>query len=299
MSDFWSFWVIAIVTINLGLCAFLLIWVAKPIDNEPALGESMGHSYDGIEEYNNPMPRWWIGLFWATIVFAIGYLVLYPGYGKWAGVLGWTAVNQYEAEMKAADEKYAPIFNKFAAMPIEQVAADPEAHAMGQRLFLSYCAVCHGASAKGARGFPNLTDNDWLYGGEPATIEETITNGRHAGMPAWGSVLGEEGVNEVAFYVASLSRPESAAGKEDLVQAGAAKFQTNCVMCHGADAKGNHAFGAPNLTDNTWLYGGSVAVIKETITGGRQGQMPAQHERLSAAKIHLLAAYVYSLSHPQ
>lgn len=296
MSDFWSFWIIAIVTINLGLCAWLLVWVSKPIDNEPAMGESMGHSFDGIEEYNNPMPRWWIGLFWATIVFAIAYLVLYPGYGKWTGVLGWTQVNQYEAEVKAADEKFAPYFNKFAAMPIEQVATDPEAKAMGQRLFVSYCAVCHGANAKGARGFPNLTDSDWLYGGEPATIKETITNGRHAAMPAWGAILGEEGVNEVAFYVASLSRPDAVAGKEDLVQAGAAKFQANCVMCHGADAKGNVAFGAPNLTDATWLYGGSLAVIKETITGGRQGQMPAQHERLSEAKIHLLAAYVYGLS---
>lgn len=297
MSDFWSFWVAAIVTINLGLCVWLLIYVSKPIDNEPAMGESMGHSFDGIEEYNNPMPRWWIGLFWATIVFAIGYLVAYPGYGKFAGILNWTQVNQYETEVKAADEKYAPIFQKYAAMPIEQVAADPDARAMGQRLFLSNCAVCHGSNAQGARGFPNLTDNDWLYGGEPATIVESITNGRQAGMPNWGAVLGEEGVNEVAFYVASLSHPELKTEKAELIAAGEAKFQANCAMCHGADAKGNHVFGAPNLTDNIWLYGGSIATIKETITSGRQGKMPAQHERLSPAKIHLLAAYVYGLSH--
>lgn len=297
MSGFWSFWIIAIVTINLGLCVWLLIWVSKPIANEPASGESMGHSFDGIEEYNNPMPRWWVGLFWATIAFAIGYLALYPGYGgHWKGLLGWTAVNQYEAEVKAAEERFAPIFQKYAAMPIEQVAADPEARAMGQRLFLTDCAVCHGSNAQGARGFPNLTDNDWLYGGAPETIKETITNGRQAAMPAWGAVLGEEGVNEVAFYVASLSHPELKTEKPALVSAGEAKFQANCTMCHGADAKGNHAFGAPNLTDNIWLYGGSIATIKETLMGGRQGQMPAQHGRLSEAKIHLLTAYVYGLS---
>jgi cytochrome c oxidase cbb3-type subunit 3 len=296
MSGFWSFWVIAIVTINLALCVFLLLWVSKPIDGEPPMGESMGHSFDGIEEYNNPMPQWWIALFWATIVFAVAYLVLYPGYGSFKGVLNWTQVNQYEAEVKATEDRIAPIFAKFAAMPVEQVAADPEARGIGQRLFLTECAVCHGSNAQGARGFPNLTDNDWLYGGTPDAIKETITNGRVAAMPAWGAVLGEEGVNEVALYVASLSRPELKAEKAELVVAGEAKFQSNCTMCHGADGKGNYAFGAPNLTDGIWLYGGDIATIKETLNGGRQGVMPAQHGRLSPERIHLLTAYVYGLS---
>lgn len=296
MSGFWSFWVIAIVTINLGLCVFLLLWVSRPIDGEPPIGESMGHSFDGIEEYNNPMPRWWIFLFWGTIAFAIAYLVLYPGYGTWKGVLGWTQVNQYEAEVKATEERIAPIFQKYAAMSVEDVAADPEARAIGKRIFLTECSVCHGSNAQGARGFPNLTDNDWLYGGTPEAIKATITNGRQAAMPPWGAVLGEEGVNEVALYVASLTRTELKTEKAELVAAGEAKFQANCVMCHGADAKGNVAFGAPNLTDNIWLYGGDIATIKETLNGGRQGVMPAQGERMSAERIHLLTAYVYGLS---
>lgn len=299
MSDFWSFWVIAIVTINLGGCAWLIWWTAKPIDDEPATGESMGHAFDGIEEYNNPMPRWWLFLFWATIAFAAVYLVLYPGYGKFKGVLGWTSTNQWEAEVQAADALTAPLYARLSAMPIEQLATNPEGQQVGQRLFLSNCAVCHGSSAKGAVGFPNLTDNDWLYGGEPEKIKETITGGRTAGMPAWGAVLGEEGVNEVAHYVASLSHPEMKTERPELVAAGEAKYQTNCVMCHGADGKGNHAFGAPNLTDNIWLYGGSLAVIRETILHGRQGQMPAQKDLLSQEKIHVLSAYVYGLSKAQ
>lgn len=297
MTTFWSFWVIAIVTINLVGCAWLIWWTAKPIDNEPASGESMGHTFDGIEEYNNPMPRWWLGLFWGTLVFAVIYLVMYPGYGNWKGLLGWTQVGQWEAEVKATEERIAPIFAKYAAMPVEAVAQDAEAREIGKRLFLNNCAVCHGSNAHGARGFPNLTDNDWLYGGTPDAIKETITNGRMAAMPAWGAVLGEDGVNEVAHYVKSLSVAQIKTDKPELVAAGETKFQTNCAMCHAADGKGNFAFGAPNLTDETWLYGGDIPTIKETLNGGRQGVMPAQKNLLTPEKIHLLTAYVYGLSH--
>ncbi|MFZ5755688.1 MAG: cytochrome-c oxidase, cbb3-type subunit III [Pseudomonadota bacterium] len=297
MTDFWSFWVIAIVTINLGGCAWLLWWVSRPMKNEPPIGESMGHAFDGIEEYNNPMPRWWLWLFYLTIAFAIGYLIMYPGYGKWQGVLGWTQVNQWEKEVAETEARIAPIFQKFAAMPVEELAKNPEAREIGQRLFLTNCAVCHGSSAHGARGFPNLTDNDWLYGGTPEKIKETITAGRQAAMPTWITVLGDEGVNEVAYYVKSLSTPELKTEKPELVEAGAGKFAANCALCHNADAKGNPAFGAPNLTDTIWLYGGDLSTIKETIAYGRQGHMPAQAERLSADKIHLLTAYVYGLSH--
>lgn len=299
MTTFWSFWVIAIVTINLVGCAWLIWWTAKPIKDEPASGESMGHAFDGIEEYNNPMPRWWLGLFWGTLVFAVIYLVMYPGYGNWKGLLGWTQVGQWEAEVKATEERIAPIFAKYAAMPVEAVAQDAEAREIGKRLFLNNCAVCHGSNAHGARGFPNLTDNDWLYGGTPDAIKETITNGRMAAMPAWGAVLGEDGVNEVAHYVKSLSVAQIKADKPELVAAGEARFQQNCVMCHGPDAKGNFAFGAPNLADETWLYGGDIPTIKETLNGGRQGVMPAQKKLLSPEKIHLLTAYVYGLSHSQ
>ena len=296
LTDFWSFWVMAIVTINLGLCAWLIWWVQKPIEGEPPAGESMGHAFDGIEEYNNPMPRWWVGLFWATIVFAIGYLVLYPGYGNLPGVFGWTQVNQWEAEVAAAEAKTAPLYARLSAMSVEELAQNPEGQEVGKRLFLGNCAVCHGSNAHGARGFPNLTDNDWLYGGTPAAIKESITNGRIAAMPPWAAVLGDEGVNEVAHYVKSLSTPAIAEQKPELVAAGSGKFAANCAMCHGADAKGNYVFGAPNLTDGIWLYGGDIATIKETLMYGRQGQMPAQHALLSEGKIHVLTAYVYGLS---
>ncbi|MFP5383997.1 MAG: cytochrome-c oxidase, cbb3-type subunit III [Gammaproteobacteria bacterium] len=299
MSDFWSFWIIAIVTINLGGCAWLIWWTAKPIKGEPPTGESMGHSFDGIEEYNNPMPRWWLGLFWATIVFAVVYLVLYPGFGKWQGLLGWTSQNQWEAEVQATEARIKPLFDAFAARSVEELAHDPEAVKVGQRLFLTNCAVCHGSNATGSVGFPNLTDGDWLYGSTPEAIKASIANGRVAAMPAWLGTLGDEGVNEVAHYVASLSRPEIAGERPELVAAGGPKFQTNCAMCHGADAKGNHLFGAPNLTDNVWLYGGNIAKIRETITHGRFGVMPAQEGRLSPEQIHVLTAYVYGLSHKQ
>lgn len=299
MSDFWSFWIIAIVTINLGGCAWLIWWTAKPIEGEPPTGESMGHSFDGIEEYNNPMPRWWLGLFWATIVFAVVYLVLYPGYGKWQGVLGWTSQNQWETEVQATETRIKPLFDAFAARSVEELAGDEQALQVGQRLFLTNCAVCHGSNGTGSVGFPNLTDGDWLYGGTPEAIKASITNGRVAAMPAWLGTLGDEGVNEVAHYVANLSHPEIAGERPELVAAGGPKFQTNCVMCHGADAKGNLMFGAPDLTDKVWLYGGSIAKIRETLLHGRNGVMPAQKDRLSPEQIHVLTAYVYGLSHKQ
>jgi cytochrome c oxidase cbb3-type subunit 3 len=218
--------------------------------------------------------------------------VMFPGLGSFKGLLGWSSWGQYNKEVKEADAKYDPIFNQFLNEPITQVADNRDAHDMGQRLFMTYCSQCHQSDAKGAKGFPNLTDKDWLYGGEPATIEATISNGRNGIMPAWGQALGDQGVKEVANYVLSLSgRPHDA----NLAAAGKAKFETTCAGCHGADGKGMQALGAPNLTDNIWLYGGSEASIEESIAKGRNGVMPAQMEKLGAAKVHLLAAYVYGL----
>ncbi len=253
----------------------------------------MEHKWDGdLVELNNPLPNWWVKLFWITLVFSAVYLVLYPGLGSFKGVLGWTSWGQYDQEVSDAKAKYDPVFDKFMGQPVEQLAASGEAHDMGQRLFLTYCAQCHGSDAHGARGFPNLTDKDWLYGGDGETIQASISNGRSGMMPPMGAAVGgEQGTKEVANYVLSLSgSPHDA----QLAATGKEKFVA-CAACHGEDGKGNQMMGAPNLTDNTWLYGGSEATIIETITKGRNGHMPAQLQALGEAKVHILAAYVYGL----
>jgi cytochrome c oxidase cbb3-type subunit 3 len=293
-SSFWN-WYIIIPTIG-GIigCFFLVRWLSGGTLKSGEQAESMGHVWDeNLEELNNPLPSWWLKLFYITLVFGLVYLVLYPGLGSFPGLLGWSSHGQYESEMAMADTKYGPLFTKYREMPIVKLAGDPEAHKMGERLFVTYCAVCHGSDARGARGFPNLRDNDWLYGGAPEQIEQTILNGRNGVMPAWQDALGDQGVADVTQYVLSLSgrnvdQAAAARGKE--------KFQTLCVACHGPDGKGNQAIGAPNLTDNIWLYGGSEKAVTETISKGRNGQMPAHKEFLGEDKVHLLAAYVYSLS---
>ncbi|MGD8378776.1 MAG: cytochrome-c oxidase, cbb3-type subunit III, partial [Gammaproteobacteria bacterium] len=238
--------------------------------------------------------RWWLGLFVITVIFGLVYLVLYPGLGNFKGVLGWTEHKQYQAQVAHAEQQFADFYSRFAGKSIPQLATSDEALGAGRNLFVNNCAACHGSDARGAPGFPNLTDNDWLYGGEPQTILATITNGRGGVMPALGPTLGEEKVNQVIAYVRSLSgNPEPA----DQVAAGKQVFAGICAACHGADARGNQAIGAPNLTDRTWLYGGSAAVIRKTLMQGRQGHMPAHKDLLGEHKIRLLAAYVWSLSH--
>jgi cytochrome c oxidase cbb3-type subunit 3 len=243
-------------------------------------------------------------LFAGTLVFSVGYLILYPGLGNWKGILpgyedGWTGVHEWEKEMNKADAKFGPIFAKFAAMPVEEVAKDPQALKMGGRLFASNCSVCHGSDAKGAFGFPNLADSDWRWGGDAETIKTTIMGGRMAAMPAWGEVLGEAGVKNVAAYVRHelAGLPLPADSKTDL-QAGQQAFSTTCVACHGATGHGTEAMGAPNLTHPAgFIYGTSLTQLEQTIRHGRQGHMPAQNELLGNDKVQLLAAYVYSLSH--
>ena len=298
MTTFWSFY-ITILSLGTIVALTWLIFATRKGQRSDTTDQTVGHSFDGIEEYDNPLPRWWFLLFVGTLIFAIGYLILYPGLGTWKGVLpgyedGWTGVNQWKKEMARAGEQYGPLFAKYAAMPVADVAKDPQALKMGARLFASNCSVCHGSDAKGAYGFPNLTDRDWLYGGEPDTIKTTIMGGRQGGMPAWKDVLGEEGIKNVAGYVRSLSGLKNPEGVD--IAAGQKIFATNCVACHGPDAKGTHAMGAPNLTDRTWLYGSSFAQVQQTLRYGRQGKMPAHSERLGNDKVHLLAAYVYSLS---
>ncbi|NCT80928.1 cytochrome-c oxidase, cbb3-type subunit III [Pseudomonas stutzeri] len=300
MTSFWSWYV---TLLSLGTIAALvwLLLATRKGQRPDSTEETVGHSYDGIEEYDNPLPRWWFMLFVGTVIFALGYLALYPGLGNWKGVLpgyegGWTQVKEWQREMDKAEEQYGPLYAKYAAMPVEQVATDPQALKMGGRLFASNCSVCHGSDAKGAYGFPNLTDNDWLWGGEPETIKTTILHGRQAAMPAWKDVIGEEGIRNVAGYVRSLSGRDTPKGISVDIEQGQKIFATNCVVCHGPEAKGVAAMGAPNLTDNVWLYGSSFAQIQQTLRYGRNGRMPAQEAILGNDKVHLLAAYVYSLS---
>ncbi len=302
ISGFWDMYVRVLVLVSIAACG-LLLWTQSK--GAPALAhgvevEKMDHVWDEtLQEYNNPLPAWWSWMFYITIVFSVVYLALYPGFGTYKGMLNWTShESQYNAEMAQADKTYGPIFEKFAKMDLKAVAANPEAKEIGQRLFLTYCASCHGSDAKGAKGFPNLTDNDWLYGGEPDQIKATLYEGRQGVMPAWGPQLGAEGVKDVVNFVRSLSGLAN-----DSVRAGRGKeiFAANCVACHGPEGKGSLALGmpvgAPNLTDKVWLYGSSEAALTETINKGRANQMPAWKDFLSEAKIHLLAAYVYGVSH--
>jgi cytochrome c oxidase cbb3-type subunit 3 len=314
MSAFWSTYVTLLTFATLAALVWLIL-AAREGQSEDLTERTTGHSYDGIEEYDNPLPRWWFWLFVATLVFAVGYVLLYPGMGNWPGLLpgyqyldekthtpfadhrsGWSATHEWEREMARADQQYGPLYAKYAALPVAEVAKDEQALQMGGRLFANECSVCHGSDAKGAFGFPNLTDDDWLYGGQPETIETTITHGRQGAMPAWGAVLGEAGVKNVAGYVRSLSGLSNPEGID--LAAGQKAFQTTCVACHGAEGKGTPAMGAPNLTDRAWLYGSSFEQVAQSIRAGRSGRMPAQGERLGKDKVHILAAYVYSLTHP-
>ncbi len=301
MSTFWSLWIIVLTTINLALILWVLLAnrkVAVHDDDDPE-NKTTGHVYDGIEEYDNPLPKWWFMMFVISIVFTVFYLILYPGMGGFKGIFPfykeghWTSVRQLEYQQKQAIESYQSSYGVYSLMTVEELVDEPRAMKMASRIFANNCAVCHGADGGGSLGFPNLTDNDWLYGGDPTAIKETLLHGRQAAMPGWSGILGEKGINEVTQYVLSLSGQEHDA---ELVESGQAIFKANCASCHGADAKGNYAQGAPNLTDDIWLYEGTPAGIRQTLRDGRNGVMPAQKERLREDKIHLLTAYVYSLS---
>jgi cytochrome c oxidase cbb3-type subunit III len=286
--------VIAIVaSLNVLGCGWLIWWTSRSRPDEVSKGEVIDHVWDGdLQERNNPMPRWWLILFFLSIIFCFVYFALYPALGTFGNLLGWSKASQYEQEMAAAKKQYAPMYAAFAGREIEDLAKDPKALVLGRSLFANNCTACHGSDARGAPGFPNLTDNDWLHGGAPAQIVETITHGREGIMPALGPALGDQGVNEVTAYALSLSGRKE---PEQLVAAGKNRFVL-CAACHGADGKGNQAIGAPNLTDDIWLYGGTEAAVRKSVADGRHGQMPS-HAWLGDDKIKLLAAYVYSLSH--
>ncbi len=304
-SGFWGAYVAILTLVSIVACAALLYLMGKmrvtPAKKSQA-GEGVGttgHVWDeDLAEYNNPLPRWWMWLFYITIAFGLVYLALYPGLGQVPGLLGWSSASAYAKEREEVDAKMSPVYQKYLAMDLKVVATDPLAQTMGERLFLNNCAQCHGSDAGGSKGFPNLRDGDWLYGGDPEAIKESITNGRNGIMPPLGSVLGGDGVKNVANYVRSLSGLPHDKLRAEL---GRPQFMQICAACHGADGKGNQQLGAPNLTDQIWLYGGSEATIAETINKGR-GQasavtrMPAHKDLLDPGKIQLLAAYVWGLS---
>ena len=302
MTTFWS-WYVTLLTSGTIVGLIWLVLSTRKGQRPDATDETVGHSFDGIEEFDNPLPKWWFMLFILTIIFAIGYLVLYPGMGNWKGILpgydGWTSVKEYQREVERSDAQYGPLYAKYAAMPIAEVAQDDKALKMGGRLFASNCSVCHGSDAKGAYGFPNLTDNEWRWGGETETIKTTLLAGHHAVMPAWGEVIGESGVKNVSAYVLTeLAGRKLPEGANADIEAGKQVFAASCVACHGPQGKGTQAMGAPNLTNpSAFIYGTSFTQLQQTIRYGRQGVMPSQEAFLGNDKVHLLAAYVYSLSH--
>ena len=295
-SPFWHYYIVAIVVASFIYVTWLLLSQDKVKLKKGEEVKTTGHSWDGIEEYNNPMPRWWFWMFVFMILFSAGYLVVYPGLGDYKGVFNWTSHNQYEREVAAADKTVNALYGKYSKMKVEDVAKDQAAMTIGKNLFATYCIQCHGSDAQGSRGFPNLTDSDWIYGGTPEKIHETITNGRIGIMMPWGPNLGTEGVRDVANYVISLSKDR--AYDEDRAARGKEIFQANCVACHGANGQGTMGI-APRLNDNIWLWGGSEKAIIETITSGRHNQMPAWKDFLTEDKIHLLTAYVWGKSHPK
>ena len=297
MSDFthnfWSYYV-AIITVVSIIACLVLLWVSGRTKVAASQDNTTGHVWDGdLREMNNPLPMWWVGLFILTIVFSLGYLFLYPGLGSFAGKLGWTQSEQYQAEVSKLDAESAPLYAKFSGMPPEKVALDAQAMGIGERLFMNNCAQCHGSDARGSKGFPNLTDADWLYGGSADKIKETLTLGRNGQMPPMAAAVGgEDNVKNLANYVLSLSGSPHDSLRANL---GKAHFGA-CAACHGMDGKGNQALGAPNLTDDIWLHGYGENTIVAMINKGKINQMPAQADKLTEAQIHVLTSYVWGLS---
>ena len=310
MNTLTSYLVIAVVVLNIAGCFLLLRWTAtKRAENASKMStgntitentgeappETTGHVWDhDLTEYNNPLPRWWLNMFYLSIVFAVGYLVLYPGLGNMSGYFRWTSTHEHDVMAKAERETYLAAFAPFRESTVEQLVANPTAMRMGQSLFNNSCAACHGSDARGAKGFPNLTDADWLYGSAPEVIQTSIREGRQGVMPAWKAAVGEAGVTELVAYVRQLSGSTDVSAT--LAAAGKARYDMFCVACHGPDGKGNQALGAANLSDQIWLYGGDVVTLTETLANGRGGVMPSQKANMNEDQIRVLSAWVLAQS---
>ncbi|PKO70440.1 MAG: cytochrome-c oxidase, cbb3-type subunit III [Betaproteobacteria bacterium HGW-Betaproteobacteria-16] len=292
-SDFWHYYVAGLTLVSIIAC-LVLLWISGTTKAATHADNTTGHVWDGdLQEMNNPLPKWWVYLFIITVVFALVYGVLYPTFGKYQGALGWSSGGQHAAEVEKMQEAIAPIYAKFNDMKPEDLAGDAQAMAIGERLFMNNCAQCHGSDARGARSFPNLTDGDWLWGGDPQAIKTTITEGRMGVMPPMAAAVGSaEDVRNLAHYVLSLSGSPS-----DSIRAALGKDKFGaCAACHGMDGKGNTALGAPNLTDGIWLHGWGEEAVIRAINNGFTNQMPAQNVLLNEAQIHVLNGYVWGLS---
>ena len=290
MSLGWTIFVAVLVVGNVLACAWLITWSSKQGSSE---GATTGHTWDGdVVEGNNPLPRWWLGLFWLTIAFGVVYVIAYPSFGDFS-LLGWSETKQYDQEIAEAEATYGKLFAAFAATPIEELSENPAALSAGHNLFVNNCAPCHGSDARGARGYPNLTDNEWLYGGTPEQITTTIQNGRTGVMPPFGAALNDDQRGLLADYVLSLA---GRGGEPARIEEGKKLFTTYCTACHGPTGQGNQLLGAANLTNEIWLHGSGRATILDVITKGRTNTMPPQLPVLGADRVHVLAAYVYSLS---
>lgn len=300
MSGGWSWYVIALIVLNIAGCAWLLWWTAKrrPGDPKP---EDTSHVWDGdITEYNKPLPKWWINLFWLTIVFGIGYLIWYPGFGNFTGYANWSSQNEHARDKATDDAKLEATFARYKGQPIDTLAMDPAARQLGRSIFNNTCATCHGSSAQGAVGYPNLADGIWHWGGEPDRVLETVIQGREGVMPEWGTVLngmgGDNAVDQVIAYVRTMSQADRSLHNDYMAAQGKKLYDGVCVACHGIDGKGNQAMGAPDLTDEYWMYGSNKESLRQTIAKGRHGSMPAHGELLGDTRARLVAAYVWSLS---
>jgi cytochrome c oxidase cbb3-type subunit III len=289
-----SLFIIVLTVLNIGGALWLLWWTRRSPDEGKGAVETTGHVWDeDLRELNNPLPRWWLWLFIASVAFGGVYLALYPGLGSNQGTLGWTSAKEHDAAALANAARIEKTLAPYATRSVAELGSDTAALTIGRNLFLNNCATCHGSDAGGAPGFPNLTDKDWLWGGSPDTVVATISNGRMGMMPAWGEALGDRGVEDMLAYVYSLQGRQLAAGDKS---AGQQKFGELCVACHGADARGKQEMGTPDLTDGVWLHGGALVTVRDTISHGRTGTMPPHLDRLGETRIKLLAAYVLSLS---
>lgn len=302
MSAGWSWFVIALIALNIAGCVWLLWWTARRRPGDPA-PEDTSHVWDGdITEYNKPLPRWWINLFYITIVFGIAYLLWYPGLGSFAGFGGWSSAAEHDAEKARQDAQLETTFAAYTGQPIDVLAHDPQARALGRSIFANTCAACHGSAATGAPGYPNLTDGHWNWGGEPDQILATVLDGREGVMPPLGDVLtgigGDDAVDQAIAYVRLLRQPEQSLRNNHAASRGKKLYDSLCVACHGPDGKGNIAFGAPDLTHGNTVYANTVESMRQTIREGRHGIMPAHRELLGETRSRLVAAYVWSLSNP-
>jgi len=292
MSTFWSIFIIALVLINVGGCIWLIAWTMNMKTDEET-DDSTGHVWDGdLKEYNNPLPKWWLNTFYLTIIFTVIYLILYPGFGSFPGVLGWSQEGQYDEQVEANRAKYEEVFAAFAGIPVAELAQNEDALRLGRNTFMNNCASCHGSDGRGAKSFPNLTDDSWLWGGEPEQVVQSIANGRMGNMPGLGAVVGNDGADQILAFLKAAPGDTSEA-----VTAGQQKYMTSgCIGCHGPTAEGNPMLGAPNLKDDYWLHGSADDTIRDVIINGRVNEMPAHQELIGDDRVRLVAAYVLSLS---